>query len=196
MVNPEMDSPALNFADVLLSGIQEKAGLYAWEAFRQRSRVQTEVSASVDDEAFWKQIAGLIDQVGPDPILVISRAAEGRVLRSLVYQRPETSPDLRIERRPRDDVGGSYIATVEGVDVFGADFPAGVGWLFSGQILQQILYAELDTTGHYVDISFELKAEEKVDLRFAFCQQFVWNDTPIFEIRGPDVDESAEAIAP
>lgn len=194
MVDPIMESSISNFDDRFIRETQQKAGRYAWDAFKRRPRMQTGVSASVEEDAFWKQIAGHIEQVGPDPILVISQSAEGRALRNRLDQGTENLPYLRIERRPRDDVGGSYIATVEGVDVFGADFSAGVGLLFSGQMLQQIRYAELDTSGRYVDIAFELKDEEKVDLRFGFRQQFVWNDRPIFEIKGPDAEESEDEI--
>ena len=194
MVDPIMESSISNFDDWFILETQQKAGRYAWNAFKRRPRMQTGVSASVEEDAFWKQIAGHIAQVGPDPILVISQSAEGRALRNHLDQGAEKFPDLRIERRPRDDTGGSYIVTVEGVEVFGADFPAGVGLLFSGQMLQQIRYAELDTSGRYVDIAFELKDEEKVDLRFGFRQQFTWNDRPIFEFKGPDVDEPEEEI--
>ncbi|SNT76808.1 hypothetical protein [Paracoccus seriniphilus] len=186
MVDPIMESSISNFDDWFIRETQQKAGRDAWDAFKRRPRMQTVVSASVEEDAFWKQIAGHIEQVGPDPILVISQSAEGHALRSQLDQGADNFPDLRIERRPRDDAGGSYIVTVEGVDVFGADFPAGVGWLFSGQMLQQIRYAELGTSGRYVDIAFELKDEEKVDLRFGFRHQFVWNDRPIFEIKGQD----------
>lgn len=190
MVEPIMDSPILNFEDSLVSGAKERAGRYVWEAFTRRPRVQKGVSAKVEEAAYWKEVAGLIEEVGPEPVLVVSRTAEGRTLRRLSYAGAMDLPDIQIERRQRDEVSESYIVTVEGVDVFGADFPAGVGLLFSGQALQRIRYAELDIPGRYVNIDFDLSEEEKVALRLGFRQQVVWNDTPIFEIKGPDPDES------
>jgi hypothetical protein len=104
--------------------------------------------------------------------------------------------DLKIERRPSNDVSGSYIVTVEGVDVFGDEVPVGTSWLFSRQALQRILYAKLDTPDMYVGIDFELREGEKVELRLGFSQQFIWSEKPIFEISGPDPNETGEAIEP
>jgi hypothetical protein len=196
MVKPIMASPGLNFNDFLVTGTQEKAGLYAWEAFKRRSRIQKIVTAGVEDEAFWKEVTGLVEQIGPDPILVVSRRAEGRALRRFFYGDGGGLSDLKIERRPRNDVSGSYIVTVEGVDVFGDEVPVGTSWLFSRQALQRILYAKLDTPDMYVGIDFELREGEKVELRLGFSQQFIWSEKPIFEISGPDPNETGEAIEP
>lgn len=189
MVEPIMDSAVVNFEDFLVSGAKERAAQYVWEAFTRRPRVQKCVSARVEEAAYWKEVAGLVEEVGPEPILIVSRTAEGRTLQHFSYTGALDLPDIQIKRRPRDEVSGSYIVTVEGADVFGADLPPGVGWLFSGQALQTIRYSELDTPGRYVNIDFDLSEEEKVALRLGFRQQVVWNDTPIFEIKGPDPDE-------
>jgi hypothetical protein len=55
----------------------------------------------------------------------------------------------------------SYIATVEGVDVFGADFTAGTAWLFSPYILQAVEYNQLDTDAHIVTLRFEPGEDSK-----------------------------------
>ena len=92
------------------------AGQHVWNAFKARPRTTVEVSGSAEHETFWLSIVGLVRQVGPEPVLVVSQA-EGSVLQRFLYSRPEERPDLTIERHDGGKRGGSYIATVEGVDV-------------------------------------------------------------------------------
>ena len=70
-----------------------------------------------------------------------------RAWRRLHSGRRENRDELRIEQRPRDVRGNWYIATIEGVDVFEADFTPGASWLFSARTLQSTHYAELDRRG-------------------------------------------------
>lgn len=192
MVEPAMAPPVINFDDFLQSQILQQAGAYAWEDFKRRPRTHKNFTGDFAEERFWKEIADLVDQIGPDPILLVCRSIEGRALRSLRYSAGEETPRLRIEQRPRSEAEGSYIATIEGVDVFAVDLPAGTAWLFSGRLLRQIKYAELDNQSHYVGVSFELEDRDRVKLKLCFSQQFVWGDGPIFEIMGPAQDNTEE----
>lgn len=192
MVEPTMASPALNFYDVFQSGTLETAAADVWEGFKRRPRIHKSLSGKFDEERFWKEITGLVDQIGPDPILLVSRSVEGRALRSLLNNLGEEPSKLKIERRPRNDAKGLYIATIEGVEVFEADVPIGVAWLFSGQMLRRIRYAELDNQSHYVGAAFEFQDQDRVKLKLRFSQQFVWMDEPIFEIIGPTQDKIEE----
>lgn len=192
MVEPTMAAPAINLYDVLQSQTLKKAGAYAWEDFKRQPRTPKSFTGDFDEERFWKEIADLADQIGPDPILLVSQSVEGRALRNLLYPAGEEPPRLKIEQRPRSEAEGSYIANIEGVDVFGVDFPAGMAWLFSGQLLRQIKYAELDNQSHYVGVAFEFQDQDRVKLKLCFSQQFVWLDEPIFEIMRPTQDSTEE----
>jgi hypothetical protein len=81
------------------------------------------------------------------------------------------------------------------VDVFGADFSAGVAWLFSAHALQSIRYAALENPACYVGIDFELGDDVQGTLRLRYRQQLEWIDTPIFELRTPDPEESEYAAS-
>lgn len=188
LIDPPMDSIGLNFDETFVSGSRQMAGQYAWGDFTRRPRVIVDVVARAEKEPFWREIVKLVAQVGPEPVLVVSRNAEGRALRHLLYSREEDRPDLIIERRNQENRFSSYIATVEGVDVYGADFPLGEAWLFSGQALVRIDYEEVGS-GLHVSIGFEPTDELKGTLRARIRQRFEWAQTPIFELHTPDPEE-------
>jgi len=168
LIEPPMAPTVLGFDELLMSGSLEDAERRVWIGFAQRPRTEVTVGAKAELEAFWGEIAEYVEQVGPEPVLVLSRNAEGRVLRRFGYGLTRDRPNLMIERRPDDESGGAYIATVEGVDVFGADFTPGVAWLFSARALRRIRYGELDVPGRFVDVSFDLGEETKGTLRVRF----------------------------
>ena len=189
----ELVTPPMTSSEVPLEFIvmrtEEKAGNYAWNEFTRRPRERIEINKRVDDEAFWLNIASLVEKIGLDPILVVSRNAEGRILRRLLYSKDKEKPDLRVQHHPREDSSGSYLATVEGVDVFGADFPAGIAWLFSRRALTRASYSELEMPGRYVNVFDEVNQDLKVTLRLQFRQILEWSDAPIYELAIQDPDE-------
>ncbi|MGX1742139.1 hypothetical protein ACWIEX_11335 [Bosea sp. NPDC055353] len=195
LVDPPMETPAHGFEELLASRTRESAGSWAWGAFTRRARIQRNVGAKVEQEEFWREIAPLVEQVGPAPVLVISQNAETRALRRLVYEVAEHRPQLQIERRPSAERLGSYVATVAGIDVYGANFPAGVAWLFSGRALRSIRYSELDASGDLVAIGFEPDVDLHGTLRLRFRQHLEWSADLIFELRAPDPDEEEDPAA-
>ncbi len=96
-------------------------------------------------------------------------------------------PKLRIEQRPRGDRQASYIATIEGVDVFGAESPAGEAWLFSAESLRAVRYAETDPADRYAELTLELGDEMKGTVRVR--QALYWSDSPIVELKALDPGE-------
>lgn len=185
LTEPPMETISSHFEEWFVSGSRELAGRYAWEAFSRRARVEVRADAGLDHESFWRWIAPLVAQIGPDPVLVLSQATEGRAMRRIMRAVPADRPPLKIERRPRADSGGSYIGTVEGVDVFAAALSPGVAWLFSAKALRSIRYAETERPGCYLAVGFELGEQMKGTLRVRVRQQFDWANTPIFEIKFP-----------
>ncbi len=99
LLEPSMEPTGSDFEEMLTSGSREIAGRHAWRAFCQRPRKKIGVSARAEDEAFWREIALLIAQVGSDALLVVSRTAEGRALRKILYAAAADRPKLRIEQR-------------------------------------------------------------------------------------------------
>jgi hypothetical protein len=189
LVEPPLASPISNFEESFVSGSQRVAERGAWIAFVARPRTQVEIATNPDQATFWRDIAALVEQVGPEPILVVSHSIGFRRWHRLQYGPEEIRPHLRIEQRPRDERGSGYIATIEGVDVFQDEPTPGVSWLFSARALQCIQYAELNKPGSYVEVAYELGEEMKGTLRVRFRQSFAWSNTPTFEIRSPVPDD-------
>lgn len=180
LTQPPMESSVSGFEDMFVSGSLEGAGNHAWRAFCGRPRTVVEIDARVVDERYWTEVAPLVMQVGPAPVLVISEPTEIQVLRRLLYAPADSRPPIRIERLARK---GSYIATIEGVDVYSANLKAGVSWLFSGKALRKIGYAETSEPGHYVDLTFEPENDQSGTIRVRLKQQLIWSETPVYEIR-------------
>lgn len=189
LVEPPMEQSASNFEEIFPTGSQEMAGNLAWNAFTRRPRARVDMGARAEEELFWRELAPLVPQVGPDPVLVVSRNAEGRALRRFLYSPAADRPNLRIEQRPRDQRRASYIATVEGVDVFGAGFEPGVAWLFSARTLKAVRYAETDTPGCFVELAFEPGEGMGGAVRIRIRQALDWSDDPVFELHAPDPED-------
>jgi hypothetical protein len=93
LTDPPMESPTSRFEELFVSGSRGMAGSQSWNAFCQRTRIATTVSSRAEEEAFWREIAPLVGQVGADPVLVVSWAAEGRALQRFMYAAPAVPPD-------------------------------------------------------------------------------------------------------
>jgi hypothetical protein len=187
LVEPPMeagnsDSQAASFADA----VQRMAGSRVWGLFCGRPREKVGIAARVEQEEFWREAKELAARVGPEPVLVVSREAEGRALRRFLYPVQGDKAALVIERKPRAEVGGLYISTVEGVDVYGADWEAGTAWLFSARALRSVRYFALDAAKHHVTLKFEPIDDRTGRLRAQFQQEPTWDDSRILEIQLED----------
>lgn len=192
LVEPAMENESSNFIEHLAKTVASSAGGRVWGLFTRRDRETLEVGARVEDEAFWLEIAKLTPRISNNPTLVVSRSAEGRAIRRLLYPTGGDTSKLKVERRDRDGRRGDYIATVEGVDVFGGNFAPGLAWLFSGTALRVVHYAILNAEGQHVTLAYEPADELTGALRAQFNQTAEWSDDPIFEIQSPDpADEGA-----
>lgn len=179
---PPMQSPVSNFMEMFVSGAREMAGNYAWRVFCGRARTRVTVGAGVGSAAFWRELMPMVSKAGPRPTLIVSLPTEGRLLRRFLYSSPGDRPDLRIERRASRTMGPHYIATVEGVDVFGADLPPNEAWLFSAKTLSRVEYAEIDCTGRFAEVTLEVGEEQEGALVVTVYQRLEWAETPIVEV--------------
>ena len=191
LTEPPMASPISNFGEHIVSLSERAAGSGIWGAFTHLRRTKVDLLYNANQEHFWRDAARYIEQVGPEPILLVSRSPEMRPWRRLQYANPEHRPELRIEQRSDAANRDWYIATIEGVDVFEAEFPAGVSWLFSARVLERIVYAELDEPKHYVDVTFEMSGETEGTLTVRFRQRVEWATMPIYEFHGPAPEQAA-----
>jgi hypothetical protein len=191
LVDPPMEPESSNLIEIVAKMACQGAANRVWGLFTRRPRESMTVAGRIEEEAFWRTIAQTVRRVGPEPVLLVSRQASSRLHHRFLYPAQADKPNLKIERKPREDTGGFYIATVEGVDIYSADFDPGTAWLFSARALHAVTYAALDAKNHRVDLTFEPGQEMKGALRIRFIQSAVWADYPIFDIRLDDTEDNA-----
>ncbi len=184
-----MESPPSNFVEAHANAAQRKANSLVWHEFYQRPRQVVTVPARVDDEIFWRKISELAGLVGPEPLLMISLQAEVGTLRRFLFSAPGDRPSLKVELKARANHNGVYVATVENIDVYGANCSPGTSWLFSAKALRSVRYASIDEEGRFVTLKFELGEGLKGTLRACFSRSAVWAGTPTFEVRLADPDK-------
>jgi hypothetical protein len=188
-VDPPMESETLGFTEHYAQLVTQQAGRWTWGLFTRRPREAITVPSRIEDPAFWERVKGLAADVGVEPLLIVSRRAEGRALKQFIYQRQKPPVPLKIERKSRDETGNFYIATIEGIDVYGAEFDPGKAWLFSAYLLQSVQYAAMSAEEHIVRVSFQPGEYLKGPLVAEFKRHAVWADWPIYEIDCEDPDE-------
>ncbi len=181
LTDPPMESPALNLDRVLISGTREWIQQQAWRALCQRKPLVKTLDAQVRDERFWRDVALYSEEVYPEPVLVISQSSEEQSLRSLLRAPPSDLTDLKIEKVPQERDALSYMATINGVHVYGADLPPGQAWLLSSRTIRNIYYVKFENTGQYVEIVY-VEGEGKLGtLRVSVKLQFEWSEGPTFQ---------------
>ena len=158
-IEPPMEAPSAHFREMFVSGSREAAGRFAWHTFCRRARVSHSFKSRPEQEAFWGKIAPLIAQVGAKPVLVLSQT-EGQAMRRVMRAAPADRAELRIERRPRTEIGGSYIGTIEGVDVLSAGFLPGTAWLFSDRTRYAAFAMRRSKVLHAMWLSFSTPANK------------------------------------
>lgn len=185
-VDPPMEWETIGFTEHFAEHVIRAAGQRVWGTFTRRPREQALVPFRIEDPAFWQQVKALAADVGAEPLLLVSRQAEGRALRQFVYQLREPPGQLTVERKRRQDMGNFYIATFEGVDVYGADFEPGIAWLFSPYVLRSVAYAYMDAEQHITSLAFRPGERLEGPLVAEFKQLATWADWPVYEIRCDD----------
>jgi hypothetical protein len=199
LVEPPMDYEIVNFTESLTNMTCNNAAGRIWASFKRRPREELQLDFQIQELGFWRNVVEAAGRVGPDPVLLISNREEGRVLRrSFVYVRDDEKPPVNVERKSRDDTGSLYIATIEGVDVYGVDFEPGIAWLFSARSLQAVAYYAVGESDRRVELSFESDDGITGSLIVRYRQSVEWADTPIAEIRlrTPDADTANEPVSP
>ena len=178
-----MDHDLADFSPDLAKSASDRLWPALWGEFLQKPRLKYNVEATVRDIAFWDLLATLIPQVQPNPILLVSHtAAEGSSLRKSLYGLAEISTGINIVPPPPMRRKRQYIATVNGIDVYGAGIPAGVAWLFSTDMLQQISFEKLPGVGLYAAVKFVPKSEESGTLTLVAKPNLAWRDSPVLEL--------------
>jgi hypothetical protein len=142
-VDPPMGSETVGLSQNFVRHVTQQAGRWAWGQFTQRVRETIDVPLGIEDSRLWDRIKRAAADVGAEPLLIVSRTAEGRLLREFINQRQQPPAPLTIERKRSAEGGNSYIATIEGIDVCAANFEPGKAWLFSPYMLQCIQYAAI-----------------------------------------------------
>lgn len=194
LVEPPMDTEIINFTESLARRTCNSAAKRIWASFIRRQRERQQFETEIQDPDFWHHTAQAADRVGPDPVLLISNQEEGRIIRRrFVYVRGDEKPPVEVQIKPKGEVGGSYIATIEGVDVYGVNFEPGNAWLFSARSLQAINYYAIGDLNHSVELSFKSDDGITGALLIRYSQSADWAETPIVEIKFPAPDTGSSS---
>ena len=187
LVDPPMGVESSNLPEFIAAVVRDKAASHVLELLSGRRRWIVNVQGQAENEVFWRAASRFVERVGTDPIMLVSRAAQARMMRWLLYSGPGKTTDLRIERKSREDVGFPYIITVEGVDVYGANLQRGTAWLFSAKYLRAVRYAILDNKGRHITLTYKPTDDTKGTLEAEFVQTAKWRRrNPIFEVHSDD----------
>ncbi|OCJ05379.1 hypothetical protein A6U86_29400 [Rhizobium sp. AC27/96] len=176
IVAPPMETPWLGLEGWAASECKGRVAYHAWRSFLRRPRKGVDVSGSVADEAFWRAISPLVEQLQSSPALVVAEADADLLLR-LVHR---NSSNLRIEQMQGFELPGSYIAHVERIAVYSGG-PKDLGpLLFSSSALRQIDHGRIGELHATVD--FDTVEGSEGRLRVRFRQMEHWSAAPIFEL--------------
>lgn len=187
-VDPPMEWETTGFTEHYARLVSQQAGRRVWRLFADQPRELVSVAAPIEDPAFWHEVLVFASGVGAEPMLLVSQLAEGRALRRFVHRVDAAPGGLMVTRR--SEMGDHYIATIEGVDVFAGDFPAGKAWLFSPYILQSLQYATISADDHVVAVQLRLEEDLKGTLVAEYRQAPVWQSWPIYDISCEDPDDA------
>ena len=186
LTNPPMGSALANLDDILVSHSKRTVSNNVMRAFKNQKRIHCSLNAEVNNTAFWQSVSNLVHEVGPNPVLLVSRPSEARVLRRFVYSVAENTENMIIDTNPPIDRSNSFIATVNGIHVYGADLDVGRAWLFSSNLLRAVRYSELEQNGRCVEIDHEIDDDMLVTLTIRVRQLLEWMDWPIFQFEAVD----------
>ncbi|AXE62819.1 hypothetical protein BBF93_00310 [Hyphomonas sp. CACIAM 19H1] len=192
LTTPLMDYDLADFAPSLARSADDLLWRRVWGNFLQKPRQIHDLDVTIRDFAFWEKVSTLIPQVQPNPILLVPSPTEESVLRKSLYGLSNLSEGIKIESVPTKSAKRNYIATVNGIDVFGASIPPGVSWLFSAEMLQQIVFEKLPETNLYAAVKYVPEDEETGMLRLLAKPKLDWRDTPIFELKFLPSQEDAD----
>ncbi len=180
IVAPPMETPWPGLEGWAASECKVRVAYQAWQSFLRRPRKGVNVSGSVGDEAFWRAISPIVEQIQDSPVLVVADADADTLLR-LVHR---NSSNLRIEHMQGFELPGSYIAHVEKVAVYGAGSKELGRLLFSSSALRQIDHGCIGE--QHVTVDFDLVEGSEGRLRVGFRQMEHWSTAPIFELHDTD----------
>lgn len=186
-VSPQMEQAFHGLDEDIARRAIDWFNAQAWNDFTKRERRVINLEVSFETAEFWQEAGALVATIGPEPVLIISREAESAALRSFLLRSPP--PSLKVERKSpaAQGRGGSYIATVNSIDVFGAGFPKGVAWLFSRRDLVGVNLGLVDT-GRYVKLTYIPEGAKNGALAVEFWMETMWSHQPALEIRLPNFD--------
>jgi hypothetical protein len=185
LVEPPMEPPSSNFDGFMASQFARAAGRQAWHVFAARPRQVLELPHEVDSPEFWDEVAAKAALVGPEPVLVVPNGPAARSIRLRRRGQPKDEASRQIEQRARQATGASYLGSVHGVDVYGADFEA-VSWLFSATAMKRLVYYETPAgkaDASTVGIDYALDDDTTGTLSLSYRQLVHFEDWPVFEFR-------------
>jgi hypothetical protein len=160
-----------------------------WDSFRSRPRLLERIHATITSRDFWSAVKDLIPRVGSAPVLAVS-SIENLALRNLIGTTSnETAlPFTHNQDRP-ENVVGTYVATIDGVEVYTGNFKPSTAWLFSGLTLEVVRYYAVNEAGDHVGLKFEPDQDNHGRLTASIMQVVDWAEDSVFELNFDNSNE-------
>jgi hypothetical protein len=186
-----MENPVSNQDEHLAGLVTDYATRLLLAEFAQRPLETVAIDAALETPQFWRAIGELIEQVGEQPVLVVSPQTRGRLLRRFVYGRNDAPPGLNIRTDRRAVTGGTYVATINDVDIFAGHLPIGHAQLFSARALREIEFSQTANGAPLVVVDYEPSSETSGAIKATFRVEASWSPAPRFNLQLDDPDDDA-----
>jgi hypothetical protein len=183
LVTPAMSDVAIeSVGNWLALGLRQNLH---WQVFRQfalRPRVKIASASGLLDPEFWRDLSGAVTNVGSKPILIVSGNSERRALTEALYSSTRRPTDIVITSTRTSDVSGSYLATIEGVEVYADNLVDGKGWLFSSDALNRVQCFPLGMDDRFVDLAYHPVTDASGILAASYRIHADWDTRLVYEV--------------
>jgi hypothetical protein len=186
--DPEQSASSSGLNGVIASYFKDRLVSLIWAQLGKRRAGIVEINASEYPAGYWQRVVSEARKLGRHAILVVPYDPIGEDITGWQRTRQSERPnDIKIERRPdgRNGGGVSYLATIEGIDVYmGRDMPPDRSLLMSSAALLTVTYHHVETDNVFVTLSFDERDDpRKGSFTVRFCQSTAWDSSPVVEFK-------------
>jgi hypothetical protein len=157
LVDPVMSDQNLDeVIRITSNAFRQHLAEHVWYEFWQQARDAIEIDASNYPHGYWTTVLAQAEKMGPHTALLVPYRRIGDSIARWQYDQAQRPDYLEIQRLDRKPSGGgtSYVATVNGFDVFTAQIDENHSYLFSQHKLKSIIYRQV-APDKFVTVDFE-----------------------------------------
>jgi hypothetical protein len=179
LVDPPMSDQSHDVIRIAVDEFPKWLGNHVWSDFWKDGTEVVEIDESAYPQGYWNAVLRSVEQVGFDPALLVPYEPIGESISRWQYGQGRCPDFIEIKRLARKPSGGgiAYEATVNGLDVFLAQFNADHSYLFSTRKLQSIIHRWVERD-KFVTAEFEEGNDpSRGTIVIRFSQETRWRST-------------------